>query len=91
MMLLAIGLLLVLVLCGWGIVALFRATSSSDKEVTSQETPSAEVQEKPDTAKAQTNAAPATDEKTEVQETPGAATVPTRPTIPLKLPGFYID
>lgn len=91
MTLLAIGLLLVLALCGWGIVALFRATSSSGKEVTSQETPSAEVQEKTDAAKAQPSAAPAVDEKTEGEETPGAATVPTRSTVPLKLPGFYID
>ena len=81
--LLAAGLLLVLVLCVWGIVALFRATSL-DNEGEKTESPQAEQStQKP--AVPETPAA--TQDGQEAAETPA----PTKPSVPLKLPGFYID
>ena len=89
MSILAVGAILVLALCIWGIVALFRATSSNDGE--QAETPSTEIAKSeaaPEPAKAAT-ASPA--KKTAEESAPEEATGPIRATVPLKLPGFYID
>ena len=89
MSVLAVGVIIVLALCIWGIVALFRATSSNDGEqagTTSMEI--AKTESAPEPAKAST-ATP--DKKAAEESAPEEATGPVRATVPLKLPGFYID
>lgn len=83
---LVVGVLLVLALCGWGIVALFRATSSDGntpepqaaEETVNAEAPSEKPAEKPAGQSSE-------------QTAPDGTATPTRPTVPLKLPGFYVD
>ncbi len=88
---LAASALLVFGLCIWGIVALFRATSGNDGEQV--ETPSTEIAKaepvaSPEPAKTATEA-PA--KKAAKESSPEESTGPIRATVPLKLPGFYID
>lgn len=86
---LAAGALLVFGLCIWGIVALFRATSGNG----CAETPSAEIAKtEPSTAPEPAKAASEAPEKNDVGESEQEkAAGPIRATVPLKLPGFYID
>ena len=95
--LLVTGVLLVLALCGWGIVALFRATSSDGN---TPEPPAAEETAPASAGSATPAKAGASNEKptekpagqsSEQTAATDETATPTRSTVPLKLPGFYVD
>ena len=99
------GIAVVLGLCIWGIVALFRATSGGNTDAAQAETPAAAVQEPSKDEAEQKKETVAKDVKSEdggkqaekqTAKQPEAEQIPEAPapvqaTIPLKLPGFYID
>lgn len=92
--LLAVCLVIVLALCGWGIVALFRATSGKDDKLPNTESTTevsqTETEAPADQAKSgEPEAKP--EEKAAENETAPASDEPVRPTVPLSLPGFYVD
>ena len=82
--LLAMAALVVIALCGWGIVALFRATSGGSSPTPPEAQPVEET--KPAAA---TEAKP--DKDTKVEEATASESAPAKPSVPLKLPAFYID
>ena len=89
---LAVAVLVVVGLCAWGIVALFRATSGAPEDAGIQQQVKAET--------AAQEAGPKEDrgngggEESRNQPEKGAdqpAPAPARSTVPLKLPAFYVD
>ncbi len=93
MSILAIGALLVLALCGWGIAALFRATSEIPENDPANASAAGGAKSEQAAAAEQKNANTPKKQTTEQPpaQAPADPTTPTRSTVPLKLPGFYID